>query len=64
MRIYLIFYVLFLELILRIAKLNTIVEIEDEKPEYEVEVIFDFRLIGKNIEYLIKWKGYLHEENI
>ena len=53
-RIYLIFYVLLLELALKTAKPNTIVEIENEEPEYEIEVIFDFKLARKNIEYLIK----------
>ena len=63
MQIYLIFYILLLELVLRTVKLDIIAEIENEEPEYEVEAIFDFKLAGKNIEYLIKWKSYLYEEN-
>ena len=53
-RIYLIFYILLLKLIPKTTKLNIIIEIENEEPEYEIETILDFKLTRKNIEYLIK----------
>jgi hypothetical protein len=38
------------------------VEVEGH-PEYEVEQVLDQRKRGRGIQYLIKWKGYGHEEN-
>lgn len=38
------------------------IEIEGEK-EYEVEEILDSRIYRNKFQYLVKWKGYSHEEN-
>jgi len=37
----------------------------DEDPEYEVEAIINHRFFGQicRLQYLIKWKGYLHSDN-
>jgi len=37
----------------------------DDELEYEVEVLLDHRLSGRNkrLEYLVKWAGYGHEHN-
>ena len=58
------FYVILLKLILKTVRLNIIIKIEKKEPEYKVEVIFNFKLIKNIMEYLIKWKGYLYNENI
>ena len=63
MRIHPVFHASLLEPAPRNAKPDTTAEIEDEEPEYEVESILDSRSAGNNIEYLIKWKEYPHEEN-
>jgi hypothetical protein len=36
---------------------------QEGEAEYEVEQIIDKRQKGKKIEYLVKWKGYNHDEN-
>jgi hypothetical protein len=36
---------------------------EDGQGEYQVEAIIDKRVRGKKTEYLLKWKGYSHEDN-
>ena len=53
-----------MELIFRTVKSNITVEIENEESEYEVEAILDFKLVRNIMEYLVKWKGYLYDENI
>jgi hypothetical protein len=35
----------------------------DEHPEFEVEEILASRKRGRGVQYLIKWKGYDHNEN-
>jgi hypothetical protein len=32
-------------------------------PEYEVEEVLGVQKFGRTLKYLIKWKGYSHEEN-
>lgn len=34
-----------------------------DEESYEVEKVVDKRLIGKTIEYFIKWKNYPHDDN-
>ena len=36
--------------------------VEGDDPEYEVEYIKDSRLTRGGLQYLVKWKGYPHEE--
>jgi Reverse transcriptase (RNA-dependent DNA polymerase)/RNase H-like domain found in reverse transcriptase/Integrase zinc binding domain/Chromo (CHRromatin Organisation MOdifier) domain/Retroviral aspartyl protease/Integrase core domain/Retrotransposon gag protein/Zinc knuckle len=38
-------------------------EIVDGEPEYHVEKVLAHRLVGRNMEFLIKWKGYAQEHN-
>ena len=38
-------------------------DIIDDVPEYEVEEIRGKRKFRRRIEYLVKWKGYPHEES-
>jgi len=64
MRIHLVFHVALLEPTLRNVKLNVIIEVEEKELEYEVKVIFDFKLIKSITKYLIKWKGYSYNKNI
>ncbi len=45
---------LLLKPVLRNATPNTTVEIEDKEPEYEIEFIFDSKLVNNTIEYLVK----------
>ena len=47
------FYVTLLKLVLKYARLDTIAEIEEEEPEYEVEEILDSRLTNDRLEYLV-----------
>ena len=38
--------------------------VDGDQPEWEVEYIKDSRLKGRNsLQYLVKWKGYPHEES-
>src|ERR1700726_2275745 len=37
--------------------------IEDDHLEYEVEAILDVKKVGRGVKYLVKWLGYLVEEN-
>ena len=37
--------------------------IEDDHLEYEVKVILDVKKVGQGVKYLVKWLGYLVEEN-
>ena len=37
--------------------------VEGDMPEWEVEYIKDSRLRGRSLQYLVKWKGYPHEES-
>lgn len=39
------------------------IEVEPIEDEYEVEKILDSVQEGQEVKYLIKWKGYGHEEN-
>jgi hypothetical protein len=38
-------------------------EIVAGEPEYHVEKVLAHRLVGRNMEFLIKWKGYAQEHN-
>jgi len=38
------------------------VQQEGEEPEWEVESVLDQRLRGRQLQYLVKWKGYPLEE--
>jgi hypothetical protein len=42
---------------------DTELQPENEIIEYEVEVILDRRLVGRQEEFLIKWKGYEPTDN-
>jgi hypothetical protein len=44
------------------AQLDKTTELENEE-EYEVEKILAHRGEGPQTEYLVKWKGYDHDEN-
>jgi len=41
-------------------------DLVDEDPEYEVEAIINHRFFGqwRQLQYLIKWKGYPHSDNM
>jgi hypothetical protein len=38
-------------------------EIVAGEPEYHVEKVLAHRLVGRNMEFLIKWKGYAQKHN-
>ena len=38
-------------------------EIVDGEPEYKVKAILDSRRYYNRFQFLVKWKGYGHEEN-
>jgi hypothetical protein len=38
-------------------------EIVGGEERYEVEEIIDSRMRGRRLQYLVRWKGYGHEEN-
>jgi hypothetical protein len=62
MRIHPVFHISLLEPAPANAKTQDQVEAEGE-PEFEVEAILDSRQQNQQIKYLVKWKGYPHEEN-
>jgi hypothetical protein len=41
-----------------------IIDVEPEKPEYEVEAILAYVGPVRNRSFLVKWVGYLVEDNI
>ena len=63
MRIHPIFHISLLEPAPRNAPLETELELEENPDEYEVEKILDSRKVKNQIQYLVKWEGYSHEEN-
>jgi len=38
-------------------------ELIDNDVEYEVEEVLDSRMYRRKLQYLVKWKGYPHEDN-
>jgi hypothetical protein len=65
-RIYLIFYILLLELILAgVPKaLYTEIDLVNPNAVYNIEEILDCQLVNKILKYLVKWLDYLYSENI
>jgi len=63
MKIHPVFHVSRLEPAPQDAELAKYVAIETSDEEYEVEKILDKRKFGRQIKYLIKWKGYGEEHN-
>jgi hypothetical protein len=39
-------------------------EIVEGEARYEVEEVIDSRTRGRRLQYLVRWKGYGHEENL
>jgi hypothetical protein len=39
-------------------------EIVGGEARYEVEEVIDSRMRGRRLQYLVRWKGYGHEENL
>ena len=49
-----IFYISILELVPKNTRLATIVEVEDEEEEWDVEEVLDLRITKGQLEYLVK----------
>jgi hypothetical protein len=47
----------------RHARLPPPLEIVGGEKRYEVEEVIDSRMRYRRLEYLVRWKGYGHEEN-
>jgi hypothetical protein len=52
-----------LELVLKNARLVTIVEAEDEEEEWDIEEVLDSRIIDGQLQYLVKWLDFGLEDN-
>ena len=63
MRIHPVFHVSLLEPAPHGIPLETNIEVETYKEEYEVETIGNYQRSQNNDEYLVKWKNYGPEEN-
>src|SRR5687768_1653496 len=63
MKIHPVFHISLLEPAPKDVPLERNLELEKDADEYEVERILDSRVIKNKIQYLIKWKNYLPEEN-
>jgi hypothetical protein len=66
MNIYLVFYILLLELVLLGVPLVPVTKIELVNPniKYKIEEILDYKQVRNYIKYLVKWIDYLYSENI
>ncbi|TIC91053.1 Transposon Tf2-6 polyprotein [Colletotrichum higginsianum] len=63
MKIHPVFHIALLEPAPRGSHTEDCIIVETHEPEYEVERIIDHRNENGHDEYLIKWKGYGHEDN-
>ncbi|KAK6216141.1 reverse transcriptase domain protein [Colletotrichum tabaci] len=63
MKIHPVFHIALLEPAPRGSHTEDCIIVEPNEPEYEVERIIDHRNEDGHDEYLIKWKGYGHEDN-
>lgn len=65
-KIHLIFHIRLLEFTDNPPKKQEPVELDKktQEPLWEVKDILDYRQRGNTTKYLVKWKGYGHEENI
>ncbi|KAK6218056.1 reverse transcriptase domain protein [Colletotrichum tabaci] len=63
MKVHPVFHIALLEPAPRGSHTEDCIIVETHKPEYEVERIIDHRNENGHDEYLIKWKGYGHEDN-
>ncbi|KAF4482546.1 Transposon Tf2-9 polyprotein [Colletotrichum fructicola Nara gc5] len=58
-----VFHISLLEPAPRGSRTDDLIIVEDNEPEYEVERIIDHLKEPEGYRYLIKWKGYGHEDN-
>ncbi|KAK6224224.1 reverse transcriptase domain protein [Colletotrichum tabaci] len=63
MKVHPVFHIALLEPAPRGSHTEDCIIVETHEPEYEVERIIDHRNENGHDEYLIKWKGYGHEDN-
>ena len=63
MKIHPVFHISLLEPAPKEAPVQEDAEAEPDQDEYEVEQILDTKKFGRIIKYLIKWKGYEHNDN-
>jgi Chromo (CHRromatin Organisation MOdifier) domain len=63
LRIYPIFYISLLEKALKSAKI-VMLEVEVDETEYKVEKIIAYSENRDQLYYLVKWKGYIHTDNL
>lgn len=60
-----VFHISLLEPVLEDTLLEDCIEVvDDEEGEFEVETILDSELQDGQLKYLIKWVGYLYEDNL
>ena len=57
------FYISILELVLKNARLETIIEAEDEEEEQDIEEVLDLRITKGQLKYLVKQLDFSLEDN-
>nr|XP_036575983.1 reverse transcriptase domain protein [Colletotrichum truncatum]KAF6782639.1 reverse transcriptase domain protein [Colletotrichum truncatum] len=58
-----VFHISLLEPALQGSRTSDVIIVENNEPEYEVERIIDYLKEPEGYQYLVKWKGYGHEDN-